>query len=256
MLTKNDIKFIKSINKKRERDLLGLFVAEGSKLVIDIIRSGGKLERLLATSGWIDEQFSFISNNQLTPIEVSTSEMERITGLSSASPVLAIFHQPTIDSEISDDVSAILLLDDIRDPGNMGTIIRTADWFGIKHLVCSMETVDCFNQKVIQSTMGSIIRVKIRYTNLSEFITNNKNKFTFYGSFMNGNSIVGTEYKKHSALIIGNEAHGISSEVEKLVDERITIPGSQINDGIAGPESLNAAIATSVVLYDWFRMKK
>lgn len=255
MLTKSDIKFIKSINKKRERDVLGLFVAEGSKLIIDIIRSGGKLERLLATTAWMDEQFSFISNNQLSPIEISNSEMERITGLSTASPVLAIFHQPTIGTEISDDVSSILLLDDIRDPGNMGTIIRTADWFGIKHLVCSMETVDCFNQKVIQSTMGSIIRVKIRYTDLPEFILNNKNKFTFYGTFMNGNSIIDTKYNKHSALIIGNEAHGISNEVEKLVDQRITIPGSQINDGIAGPESLNAAVASSVVLYDWFGKK-
>jgi RNA methyltransferase, TrmH family len=255
MLTKNDIKFIKSINKKRERDVLGLFVAEGSKLVIDLIRSGGKLERLLATSAWMDEQFSFISNNQLSPIEISNSEMERITGLSSASPVLAIFHQPLIDAEIPEDGSAILILDDIRDPGNMGTIIRTADWFGIKHLVCSMETVDCFNQKVIQSTMGSIIRVKIRYTELPEFINNNKNRFTFYGTFMNGNSIIETQYNKPTALIIGNEAHGISSEVEKLVDQRITIPGSQINDGIAGPESLNAAVATSVVLFDWFGKK-
>lgn len=255
MLTKNDIKFIKSINKKRERDVLGLFVAEGSKLVIDLIRSGGKLERLLATSAWMDEQFSFISNNQLSPIEISNSEMERITGLSSASPVLAIFHQPLIDTEISDEISSILILDDIRDPGNMGTIIRTADWFGIKHLVCSMETVDCFNQKVIQSTMGSIIRVKIRYTDLPEFINNNKNKFTFYGTLMYGESIMDVKYSKKSALIIGNEAHGISSEVEKLVDQRITIPGSQINDGIAGPESLNAAVATSVVLYDWFGKK-
>lgn len=255
MISKNELRFIKSLHKKSERDEFKLFVAEGTKLVTDLIKSGGSIDQLLVTKKWATEHPQVLVNLNLTPFEISESEMERITGLSSPSPILAVFHQPNLTHDIPQTNESILLLDDIRDPGNMGTIIRTADWFGIKQIVCSPNTVDCFNSKVIQSTMGSIMRVKISYQSLPEFILANKSNYTFYGTFMNGNSINNLKFVPKSAFIIGNEAHGISPEVETLTDQRIAIPGNQLNDGVAGPESLNAAIATSVVLYDWFSKK-
>lgn len=254
MLTKNEIKFIKSLSTKRERDANRLFIAEGSKLVKDIIGCGGQVMQMVALSSWILENADFIETHQLIPHSISPSEMDRITELSTPSPVFAVFHQPQ-HSKSEVPASSILILDDIRDPGNLGTIIRTADWFGIRTIICSSETVDCFNPKVIQSTMGSILRVSLTYVLLEKFICENRSKYTYYGTFMNGDSIKSISYTQPSALIIGNEAHGISKEVEQLIDQRIAIPGNQIADGIAGPESLNAAIATSVVLYDWFSKK-
>lgn len=251
MITRNEISYLKSLNKKQVRDLEKLFVAEGSKLVIDLIKSGGCVKNMYAIADWITDNQLFIVKYALVVIEVSVREMERISGQTSISPIFAVFDQP---SEKGADFSSknILILDDIRDPGNLGTIIRTADWFGIKELVCSPQTVDCYNPKVIQSTMGSIMRVSIRYTALEEFIELHRENYTFYGTFMNGTTLHPISYAKNSAFIIGNEAHGISKAVEKLVDYRISIPENQRADGIVGPESLNAAIATSVVLYDWF----
>jgi TrmH family RNA methyltransferase len=256
MLSKNEIKFIKSLDKKRERDECQLFVAEGSKLVIDIIRSGGDVNQIYATKGWTNSNQKTVSDLKLEPIEISDSEMDRITSLSSPSPILAIFKQQTNSIEENFESNSILILDDIRDPGNLGTIIRTADWFGIKQIICSPETTDCYNPKVIQSTMGSIMRVKIQYTELENFIKNHKGQFTYYGTFMNGVTITGISYNKRSAFIIGNEAHGISESIEKIIDQKIAIPAAQIADGVDGPESLNAAISTSIVLYDYFSKSK
>lgn len=251
MITRNEISYLKSLNKKHVRDQEKVFVAEGSKLVIDIIKSGGRVKNMYAVADWITENQLFIDIHSLGVIEVSIREMERITTQASISPIFAVFSQPELNGH---DFSSknILILDDIRDPGNLGTIIRTADWFGFKELVCSPQTVDCFNSKVIQSTMGSIMRVSIRYTSLAEFIELHRESYTYYGTFMNGTTLHPISYAKNSAFIIGNEAHGISKAVEELVNYRISIPGNQRADGIVGPESLNAAIATSVVLYDWF----
>lgn len=251
MLTKNEIKFIKSLDKKRERDANQIFIAEGSKLVKDIIGCGGKVERLFGVPSWISENAGFIKNHNLNFTGISESEMNRITELSTPSPVLAIFHQPNNEKTESPS-NSILMLDDLRDPGNLGTIIRTADWFGIKTIICSPETVDCYNPKVIQSTMGSILRVTLRYALLEDFILQNKTKYTFYGTFMDGIPIKPMTYAKPSAFIIGNEAHGISKKIEQLVHHKIAIPGNRKTDEDEGPESLNAAIAASVVLYDWF----
>lgn len=254
-MSKNELKFIKSLHKKSERDQNKLFIAEGSKLVNDLIKSGAVATQLLVTKKWINDHSSGAFTKKIIPLEISDSEMDRITALSSPSEVFAIFKQPTLLPFNSNIPANILLLDDIRDPGNMGTIIRTADWFGIKHIICSPNSVDCFNPKVIQSTMGSILRVNIYYQSLVEFIQNHQSFFTFYGTFMDGISIKDVSFDEKCAFVIGNEAHGISSLVEKKVDKRITIPSNQLNDGIIGPESLNAAIATSVILYDWHSKK-
>lgn len=251
MLTKNEIKFIKLLDKKKERDAHQIFIAEGSKLIKDIISCGGKVKRLFGVPSWISENATFIANHNLNFTEISESEMNKITGLSTPSPVLAIFHQPN-NERIKNSSNSILILDDLRDPGNLGTIIRTADWFGIRTIICSPETVDCYNAKVIQSTMGSIIRVTIRYALLEDFILQNKTKYTFYGTFMDGISIKSIAYTQPCAFIIGNEAHGISKKIEQLIHQKIAIPGNRKTDEVEGPESLNAAIATAVVLYDWF----
>jgi TrmH family RNA methyltransferase len=254
MMTKNQIKFVKSLSKKRERDARKVFVAEGPKLVNDILACGGQLMEVFGLCSWGVENAGLIQKYRLNYTEVSATEMERITELATPSPVLAVFRQP-VESNPERISGSILILDDLRDPGNLGTIIRTADWFGIRTIVCSPETVDCFNPKVIQSTMGSILRVSVRYTPLADFIHQHAKEYTFYGTFMDGVSIKSLSYANPSAFIIGNEAHGISKEIEELVHQRIAIPGNQKADGIEGPESLNAAIATSVVLYDWFIKK-
>ncbi len=254
VLTKNQIKFVKSLSKKRERDAHKVFVAEGPKLVNDILACGGQLMEVFGLTSWGVENAGLIHKSQLNYTEVSVAEMARITELATPSPVLAIFHQP-LESKSENPSGSIVILDDLRDPGNLGTIIRTADWFGIRTIVCSPETVDCFNPKVIQSTMGSILRVSIKYTPIADFIRQHGTEYTYYGTFMDGDSIKSLSYANPSAFIIGNEAHGISKEIEQLIHQRIAIPGNQKADGIEGPESLNAAIATSIVLSDWFLKK-
>lgn len=240
MLSKNQIKLITGIQHKKYRNEYQLFIAEGVKVIQELLNSSFILEHLFET----EAVFKQVKASQKTLIK--EQEMKRITALSSASSCLAIFKIPppaTIDTK-----GLIVALDDIRDPGNLGTIIRLCDWFGVTQLICSRETVDVFNPKVIQATMGSITRVKVNYLDLKDYVL--QSSLPVYGTFMNGKSVYEQALPKDALLILGNEANGISDEIEKMIKNRIAIPRF---GEIQKTESLNVASATAIFLSEFRR---
>jgi TrmH family RNA methyltransferase len=240
MVSKNQIKLITSLQHKKYRIEHQLFIAEGIKVIQELLQSNFVLEHLFVT----ENIFEKVTGTNKTLI--NHQEMDKISALNSSSSCLAIFKMPT-ESKI-ENKGLLIALDDIRDPGNLGTIIRLCDWFGVKQLLCSEATVDVYNPKVIQATMGSISRVNVNYIDLNEFITNTS--IPVYGTFMNGASIYKEELPAEGVLIFGNEANGISSEIEKKIKNRIAIPrfGS-----IQQTESLNVATATAIILSEFRR---
>ncbi len=240
MISKNQIKWITSLHLKKYRLENKLFIAEGVKVIQELLQSNFVLEHLFA----IDEIFNSFS--VLSKTLVTESEMKKITALSSASSCLAIFQIPE-EKKITEN-GLIVALDDIRDPGNLGTIIRLCDWFGIEQVVCSKETVDVFNPKVIQATMGSISRVNIHYLDLEKFISNSD--LPVFGTFMDGTTIYTEDLPTSGIIVFGNEANGISSKVEKMVTHKIAIPRF---GKLQKTESLNVATATAIILSEFRR---
>lgn len=240
MVSKNQIKWITSLQLKKYRLENQLFIAEGVKVIQELLQSNFVLEDLFAT----EEVFnSFSVNNKMV---VTEAEMKKITALSSPSSCLAVFQMPK-ETKISNQ-GLIVALDDIRDPGNLGTIIRLCDWFGIEQMICSKETVDVFNPKVVQATMGSLARVNIQYLDIQEFISNSS--LPIFGTFMDGNNIYSEDLANDGIIIFGNEANGISAEIEKLVTNRIAIPRF---GKLQKTESLNVATATAIILSEFCR---
>ena len=234
MVGKSQIKFIKSLQQKKYRNQNGMFVVEGIKTVQELIDSNIEPYKIYSTS---TELFQDLEDQ----IEIiSEVDLKRISSLKNPNKVLGIFMIP--QPRKVDENDWILALDDVRDPGNLGTIIRLCDWFGIKHLVCSERTVDCYNPKVLQATMGSITRVNIFYTDLVHYIE--KSELPVYGTFMNGNTIYSSKLPLKGILVMGNEANGISSEIENLVNSRVSIP----HFGSNATESLNVATAVAIFL--------
>ena len=240
MVSKNQIKWITSLQLKKYRLENQLFIAEGVKVIQELLQSNFVLEDLFATE---DVFNSFSVNNKMV---VTDAEMKKITALSSPSSCLAVFQMPK-ETKISNQ-GLIVALDDIRDPGNLGTIIRLCDWFGIEQMICSKETVDVFNPKVVQATMGSLARVNIQYIDIQEFISNSS--LPIFGTFMDGNNIYSEELPADGIIIFGNEANGISAEIEKLVTNRIAIPRF---GKLQKTESLNVATATAIILSEFCR---
>jgi len=240
MVSKNQIKFITSLQHKKYRIMHHFFIAEGVKVIQEFLDSNYVLEHLYET----DFLFEQVSASQKTLIK--EDDMKRITAFSSASSCLAIFKIPS-PTKIMDN-GVIVALDDIRDPGNLGTIIRLCDWFGISQIVCSQETVDVYNPKVIQATMGSISRVSINYIDLKAYVS--QSKLPVYGTFMEGNNVYSEELPEEAIIILGNEANGISKELEKIIENKLSIPrfGS-----IQKTESLNVASAAAIFLSEFKR---
>jgi TrmH family RNA methyltransferase len=238
MLSKSQIKLITSLKQKKYRLQHGFFVVEGVKTITELIHSDFELVTLYTT-----ESFNFDDTEEEI---ISDTDLKRISFLKTPNKALAIFKIP--NSKSIDLNQLIVALDDVRDPGNLGTIIRLCDWFGVKDLVCSYETVDCFNPKVIQATMGSISRVNITYLNLSEFLK--ENGLLSFGTFMDGESIYSKNLPEKGVLILGNEANGISHEIEKLVTEKLSIPRFGY---LRATESLNVATATAIFLSEFKR---
>ncbi len=244
-LTKNIFRTIKALDERKTRRKENMFKAEGTKCVIDTL-GHFKLRTLFATYSWIEEY-----NDRIVPyidclVKVSRNDISRMSSLSTPAEVIAVYELPDHQADfrkLSDRL--ILALDTIQDPGNLGTIIRVADWFGIHDILCSNETADCFAPKVIQSTMGSISRVRLYYGSLSEMITSIKPK-AVYGTFLDGNNIANMKLGSEGIIIIGNEGRGISPSVEALVTERLFIPSYP--PGQETGESLNAAIATAITI--------
>ena len=235
MVSKSQIKLITSLEQKKNRTKTGLFVVEGKKGINELLNSNFQLDSLFTT------QEIFDAPPEKTNL-ISEAELQKISRLKTAQVAVALFKIPNnITSEIK---GLVVALDGVRDPGNLGTIIRLCDWFGVKNLICSNDTVDCYNSKVVQATMGSIARVNISYVDLEDFLTEN-DQIPIMGTFLEGENIYTSELPKDGILILGNEANGISSKIEKLVTQRINIP--QYGNS-AETESLNVATATAVIL--------
>ena len=237
-LSKNHIKFITSLSKKKYRQKHKLFVVEGVKVVQEFLNSSYELEIVFST----DTDFS--STNKF--IEVTDQELKKISSLKNPNKVLAIFKTPNQINPITGGL--ILALDSINDPGNLGTIIRLCDWFGIEQLVCSNETVDCFNSKVVQASMGSLTRVAISYLDLKKYLQNAS--VPIFIADMDGLNVYKTKLPDSALLVLGNEANGISDEIKQLVTTKITIPRY---GAFQQTESLNVATASAILLSEFRR---
>jgi len=245
MLSKATIKDIQSLQHKKFRNERKIFAAEGPKVVDEFLSASYfDCEQVYATAkwkGWQDENLLASLGEKAQLIE--EFELEKIASYTTPNQVVALFKIPETPSILAEKNSITILLDSIQDPGNLGTIIRTADWFGIKNIICSENTVDQFNSKLVQSTMASLGRVNVGYTNLEKWVAENHH-VPLLAAVLNGNSITSRAPLKEGVLMIGNEANGLSQALIEKADERITIPR------LGAAESLNAAVATSIFLYE------
>jgi TrmH family RNA methyltransferase len=237
MITKNQVKYIQSLGQKKWRDSEQVFIAEGPKLVNELLTAANcRIIQLYALKEWIDQVRPGV---EVT--EVTSDELQKISQLTTPNQVLAIAEKIKWESGVMLAGNISLALDEIQDPGNMGTIIRLADWFGVKNIFCSMNCADAYNSKVVQASMGSIARVRVEYTDLRSLLENN-NDLRIYATVLNGADVTKMEKINEAIIIIGNESKGISDEVLALAKVQITIP----RKGKA--ESLNAAVATGIIL--------
>ena len=247
MLSKNKIKYIRSLELKKNRKEEKAFVAEGHKLVGDLL-GHFPCRLLIATRAWL-ERNPEVDATEI--IEVTQEELTRASLQKTPQEVLAIFGQPTYEMQpevISDHLC--LALDDVQDPGNLGTIIRLADWFGIEHIFCSQGTVDVYNPKTIQATMGALARVKLHYCHLPSLIASLRD-VPVYGTFLDGENMYGKVLSAHGLIVMGNEGNGIGEEVAKLVNERLYIPNYPPQRETS--ESLNVAVATAIICAEFRR---
>jgi TrmH family RNA methyltransferase len=231
MVSKSQIKFVRQLAHKKQRDQHQLFVAEGYKVVQEFLNENYQLNQLFTLDS------SLFSSHQVTV--VSQSEMKTMSALKTPSDALAIFAKPNKQSLSQSNL--ILVLESIQDPGNLGTIIRLCDWFGIQDIVCSSDTVDCYNPKVIRSTMGSMTRVQVFYKDLNVWLTEMQD-YQILATSVDGESLYEFAFDSPTILVIGNEGRGLSKPLQELATDTITIPR------YGGAESLNAAMATGIIL--------
>lgn len=241
-LSKNNLKLITSLQQKKYRQKHKLFVAEGIKVVKELLSSSLEVNQMFTT----DDSLEFIKGGDFTL--VSESELKKISALKKPNKVLGLFKIPEKKEEATNS-GFILALDEVNDPGNLGTIIRLCDWFGVTELICSKNTVDCYNQKVVQSTMGSLTRVKISYVDLPSFLLNTT--LPVYTADMDGDNVYKTKLSQKAILVMGNEANGISKEISEIVKHKLTIPRF---GEIQQTESLNVATATAILLSEFKRV--
>jgi TrmH family RNA methyltransferase len=242
MISKAQIKLIKSLQQKKNREQMHLFIAEGKKIVEELLQSTTIEVVHVYASG------NYFGNRPFT--QVTEEEMKKISALTTPPNIMAICRIPQENAILPDlQKELALVLDDIRDPGNLGSIIRIADWFGIKHIFCTPECVDVYNPKVVQASMGSIARVQLDYKNLRSILSECAEKQSpVYGAKLDGTSILKEKLSTHGLLIIGNESNGISPELTKYITNAIKIPSYQ-----GGAESLNAAMATAILCAEFRR---
>jgi RNA methyltransferase, TrmH family len=238
MISKNQISFVRSLQQKKYRLKYGCFVAEGNKIVVELLNSNWAVEQIFATNFFIEKFKIDVKKNNINI--VSKIEIEKISGLFSPTDAIAIVKIPTAKIPDFNTVSWSLALDDIQDPGNLGTIIRTADWFGVKQIFLSENCVDVYNSKTIQASMGSFLRVNFFETNLSALIEEKKFK-QIAVAVMDGQNIFNTTFEKSGLMIVGNEGNGVSEKIISMADLKITIPK------IGQAESLNVAVAAGIV---------
>ena len=246
MISRSQVKYINSLKIAKFREKHRTFIAEGPKLVGELLRSRLIIEIIIAIPAWLNENQTQIDG--IKSSEISPDELGKISSLKTPNQVLAVVRMPEYNLDAGKLKQGLsLALHDIRDPGNMGTIIRSADWFGIEHILCSRECVDIYNPKVVQASMGSIARVKVFYKDLSAFFSLHSD-LTVYGAFMEGKSIYKETLSENAIILIGNESHGIPDDLEAFVNFRLGIPP------VGGlTESLNAGVAASIILSEFRR---
>ena len=237
MVSKNQQKQIQQLKQKKYRQQSGMFVVEGLKSVQEFCDMGWQAQYIFTT----------LEDTIFPATVLSQNEMQKITYLNSPSPALAVFEMPDAGGLKRDQPS--ILLDGIADPGNLGTIIRLADWFGYHQLVCSIDTVDCYNPKVVQASMGSLSRIGCFYTDLNEFIDDHP--LAVYATLLQGKSIYTSALASKCSFLMGSESHGIRKALESRITEKITIPSAPNS----GAESLNVATATAIVLSEHARQQ-
>ena len=244
MLSKATIKDIQSLQHKKFRDESHLFSAEGPKVVLELLQeSAFECVAIYGLADWIAkacQDFPAFEKNMHVVTEI---ELSKLATYNTPNKVVAVFKKAKVISNFELKKNITLVLDDIQDPGNLGTIIRTADWFGVKNIVCSLKTADAYNSKVVQSTMASLARVNILYTDHIDWVKKN-HSVKVLATLLQGNALKNYKGIGEGILMIGNEANGLCEELQQLADEKITIPA------YGNAESLNAAIATAIVLYE------
>lgn len=247
MLSKAQISLITSLQHKKFRTQHQLFVVEGIKSVMEFVGSSYKIQKIWATADAAAKLGKIPQNIKLE--EVTVAEFGKISSLKNPQGVLA-----TVEIPAEDDLDPAILankhsliLDDVQDPGNLGTIIRTAEWFGIEHLICSQGTVDAYNPKVVQATMGSLSRIKIHYLDIESFLE--ENKLPTFGALLDGDSIYETDFGKQGLIIMGNEGNGIRKDLIPKIQKKVTIPR------VGAAESLNVAVATTIFCSELTRQK-
>lgn len=241
MLVKSQVKYIQSLSQKKLREEEGLFIAEGPKIVEEILQSPNvETVEIFGTSEWIRQNARWKQRLAQNIFEINDEELARISSLQTPNQVLGLFRHPVFPPvEMGNKVS--LMLDGIQDPGNLGTIVRCADWFGIPQIICSIDCVDVFNSKVVQSSMGSICRVQVIYKDLIKFIRDQAS-IDVYAATLKGGDISKVSTIEQGIILIGNESRGIRPELLETVNHQITIPRK------GNAESLNAAVATGIIL--------
>ncbi len=237
MISKSEIKSITQLQQKKYRDARNLFVAEGPKVIKELLAEGLKLNAFFST------EIQEVSEKHHT--HITRQELKKISNLKTANTSLAVFEKPYLKT--IEDAGLILALDAVRDPGNLGTIIRLCDWFGVTQLLCSQDTADCYNPKVIQATMGSIARVSVHYISLAAVLQ--QSKLPVFGAFMDGKNVYKSTLPSQAIIVMGNEANGVSEEISAIISEKISVP----QFGNTTTESLNVATATAILLSEFKR---
>ena len=251
MLSKIRIKFIHSLKLKKFRDVHRLFIAEGIKIVSELLDSNIKVKELYVVKDF------FKQKSNIQQYEVTEAELKKISFLSTPNKVIAVAEIPKHDIGKENFSSMLsIVLDDIQDPGNLGTIVRIADWFGIENIICSNNSVDVYNPKVVQATMGSIAHVKVHYTDLREFFKSQKNTQSIktYGAVLNGENIYKRELSDKGLIVLGNESNGISDKLLPYITDKISIPTFAANKSQSA-ESLNVSIAAAIICSEFRKIK-
>ncbi len=248
MLSSAQIKNIKSLHLRKNRESEGLFIVEGVKMAGELLKSDFEIQGIYGTEKWV--QAVKLKKGSKSPAiqSISPAELGRISTQKTPNEVLAVVRMPERVLNKSDFDGLALMLDHIADPGNLGTIIRIADWFGIKTIVCSPDTVELYNPKVVQATMGSLFRVKVFYDELLEVIETFTQNIPKYGAVLDGENIYKENLPEKAVIVIGNESHGISDTVKSLIDRPVMIPAVA-----SGAESLNASVATAIICSEFRR---
>ena len=251
MISRQTIDFIRSLAHKKEREKAGCFVAEGEKLVLDLLKTTLVPMELYATEEGMASAET--SRAGINAIRLSGKEMERISSFKNPSSLLALFRIPEAERISFDSLQGIhLVLDGVQDPGNLGTIVRTADWFGITTIFCSAECADLYNPKCVQATMGALARVEVHYLNLLQFLAEAKeNKIPVYGTFMEGENLFDSELEKDALVVMGSEGKGVSPELIPFLTKQISIPSYP--EGNRELESLNVSVSAAIICAEFRR---